>query len=113
MISSVTRSGQETMKLCMVARAPALASRLTTQVKASPHALSLSSSFLLRGNAFLHKSIHLENVTLYNAQSTEIDASPRKIIFLLSSPRQQTPDNAAAKGHDSSNEQPPSSCSLL
>merc|ERR1719430_3047359 len=59
MMSSVTRSGHDMTKLCIVARAPARASRLTTHVKASPLAFSLSSSLLLLGKAFLHSNIHL------------------------------------------------------
>ena len=37
-MSSVRSSGQEVMKLCMLASAPARASRLTSHVNASPRA---------------------------------------------------------------------------
>ena len=40
-MSSVSSSGQAVMKLCMLASAPALASRLTSHVKASPRACAV------------------------------------------------------------------------
>lgn len=78
-MSSVRSSEQCNRKLCITDKAPALPSRVTCQVKASPRAFSDSISLPERGNEFRHNNSMRGKSPLTTGTPAEYDRIDLKI----------------------------------